>query len=161
MQNTRAFRKIIDFFIENELPSGGWSAVVGMEGVDPDSTTGVGDFLASILGRKHQTVSRAKSVFESALKKLLDNVKKERIEDASELTHLVFETQPNLMYQRNDRRIRTLLEALVKVQRKDGGWRTFYSEGKSDVSITLFSLQVLTSHGMISKPSLQRFFDFT
>lgn len=161
MQNTRAFRKIIDFFIENELPSGGWSAVVGMEGVDPDSTTGVGDFLASILGRKHQTVSRAKSVFESALKKLLDNVKKERIEDAYELTHLVFETQPNLMYQRNDRRIRTLLEALVKVQRKDGGWRTFYSEGKSDVSITLFSLQVLTSHGMISKPSLQRFFDFT
>ena len=29
MQNTRAFKKIVDFFIKAELPSGGWSAVVG------------------------------------------------------------------------------------------------------------------------------------
>jgi hypothetical protein len=159
MQNTRAFKKIVDFFIKTELPSGGWSAVVGMEGADPDSTTGIGDFLAPILGRKHPAVSRAKKTFESTLTKLLDKLKKERTEDAYELTHLIFEVQPNLMYQRNDKRIRTLLEALVKVQRRDGGWLTFYSEEKSDVAITVFSLQVLLSHGIISKSALRTMFD--
>ena len=161
MQNTRAFKKIVDFFIKSELPNGGWSAVVGTEGADPDSTTGIGDFLAPILGRKHPAVSRAKRTFESTLSKLLDKLKKERIEDAYELTHLVFEAQPNLMYQRNDARVRSLLEALVKVQRRDGGWLAFYSEGKSDISITVFSLQVLLSHGVLSKHALQIMFDST
>jgi len=155
MQNTRAFRKIIDFFIKSELSSGGWSAVVGLEGADPDSAAGIGEFLAPILGKESPAVSGAKRMFESTLAKLLDKLKKERIEDAYELTHLVFETPPNLMYQRNDTRIRTLLEALAKVQRNDGGWLTFYSEGESDVPITVFSLQVLLSHGVLSKQALQ------
>jgi hypothetical protein len=159
MQNTKAFKKIVDFFVKSELPSGGWSAVVGTEGADPDSTAGIGDFLAPILERKHPAVSRAKRTFESTLTKLLDKLKKEKIEDAYELTHLVFETQPNLMYQMNDGRIRTLLEALVKVQERDGGWLTFYSEEKSDVAITVFSLQVLLSHGIIRKSALQKMFD--
>jgi len=130
-----------------------------MEGADPDSTTGIGDFLAPILGREHQAVSRAKRMFGSTLTKLLDKLKKERIEDAYELTHLIFEVQPNLMYQRNDKRVKTLLEALVKVQRRDGGWLAFYSEEKSDVAITVFSLQVLLSHGVISKSALRTMFD--
>jgi len=36
MQNTKAFRRIIDFFKGSELPNGGWSAVVGQDGPDPD-----------------------------------------------------------------------------------------------------------------------------
>ena len=159
MQNTKTFRKIIDFFRKSELSSGGWSAVVGLEGADPDSTAGIGDFLAPILGRKNPAVSRASRMFESALTKLLDKLRKERIEDAYELTHLVFETQPNLMYQRDDTRIRTLLEALIKAQRKDGGWLTFYSEGKSDVPITVYSLQTLLSHGITRKSALRTMFD--
>ncbi|MFB0522559.1 MAG: hypothetical protein ACETV1_02215, partial [Candidatus Bathyarchaeia archaeon] len=147
------------FFVENELPDGGWSAVVGRDGPDPDSTTGIGDFLAPILGKKHAAVSRAKKMFESSLAALLSKLEKERIEDAYELTHLVFETPQNFMYHKGDKRIRSLLETLVKAQRKDGGWRTFYSEGKSDVPITVFSLQVLVSHGVISKAWLQTLFD--
>lgn len=160
MQKTKTFKKIIDFFVKKELPDGGWSAVVGKDEPDPDSTTGIGDFLAPILGKKHPAVSRAKKMFEASLANLLSKLEKERIEDAYELTHLVFETPQNFMYHKGDRRITTLLETLVKVQRKDGGWRTFYSEGKSDAPITVFSLQVLVSHSVISKSSLQRLFDF-
>jgi len=159
MQNTKSFTKIIDFLKKSELPSGGWSAVVGLKGADPDSTTGIGDFLAPILGRQNPAVTRAKKMFESTLSKLLDKLNKEKIEDAYELTHLILETQQNIMYQRGDKRIRTLLEALVKVQRKDGGWLTFYSEGKSDVPMTVFSLQVLLSHGVVRKSALQTMFD--
>jgi len=160
-QNTKAFKKIIDFFVNSQLPEGGWSAVVGQDGPDPDSTTGIGDFLAPMLGKQHPAVSKAKKMFEASLAKLLSKLEKEKVGDAYELTHLVFETQPNLMYRRGDNRIRTLLKALVKVQRNDGGWLTFYSEGKSDVPITVFSLQALVSHGMISKVALQRLFDST
>ncbi len=159
MQKTKTFKKIIDFFVGSELPDGGWGAVVGRDGPDPDSTTGIGDFLAPMLGKKHPAVSRAKKMFESSLADLLSKLEKERIEDAYELTHLVFETPQNFMYNKGDRRIRSLLETLVKAQRKDGGWRTFYSEGRSDVPITVFSLQVLVSHGIISKLSLQKLFN--
>ena len=112
-----------------------------------------------MLGKKHSTVSRAKKMFEASLASLLSKLEKERVEDAYELTHLVFEMPQNFMYNKGDRRIGSLLETLVTVQRKDGGWRTFYSEGKSDVPITVFSLRVLVSHGVISKPSLQKLFD--
>jgi len=159
MQNTKAFKKIIDFFVKSELPDGGWGAVVGRDGPDPDSTAGIGDFLAPILGKKHPAVSKTKKMFESNLANLLSKLEKEKVEDAYELTHLVFDTPSNLMYQKGDRRIMTLLEALMKVQRGDGGWLTFYSEGKSDVPITVFSLQVLVSHGIISESMLQRLFD--
>jgi len=159
MQNTKAFKKIIDFFVKSELPDGGWGAVVGRDGPDPDSTAGIGDFLAPILGKKHPAISRTKKMFESNLANLLSKLEKEKVEDAYELTHLVFESPSNLMYQKGDRRIMALLEALVEVQRGDGGWLTFYSEGKSDVPITVFSLQVLVSHGIISESMLQRLFD--
>lgn len=158
MENTKAFKKIVDFFIENELSDGGWSAVVGLDGPDPDSTTGIGDFLAPILGKQNPTVRRAKGIFESILAKLQDRLKSQGIEDAYELTHLIFETPPYLMYRRDDKRIRRLLDALIKAQRRDGGWLTFYSEGKSDVSITVFSLQVLLSHGVLSRTALQSLF---
>jgi len=159
MQNTKAFKKIVDFFIKSELPDGGWGAVVGRDGPDPDSTTGIGDFLAPILGKRHSAVSRAKRMLESSLANLLSKIEKEKVEDAYERTHLVFDTPSNLMYQKGDRRIMALMEALVKVQRGDGGWLTFYSEGRSDVPITVFSLQVLVSHGVISQSMLQRLFD--
>ena len=161
MQNTKAFKKIVDFFIESELPDGGWGAVVGRDGPDPDSTSGIGDFLAPILVKQHPAVSRAKKMFESNLANLLSKVEKEKVEDAYELTHLVFDTPSNLMYQKGDRRTMALLEALVKVQRSDGGWLTFYSEGKSDVAMTVFSLQVLISHGIVDRSALQGVFDST
>jgi len=159
MQNTKAFKRIIDFFKRSELPNGGWGAVVGLDGPDPDSTAGIADFLAPMLGKQHATVTRAKKMFESNLANLLSKLEKERIKDAYELTHLVFDTPRNIMYQKGDNRITKLLEALVKAQRQDGGWLTFYSEGKSDAPITVFALQVLTSHGIVSKNNLQSMFD--
>ncbi len=159
MENTKEFKRIVDFFTQTVLPDGGWGAVVGRDGPDPDSTTGIGDFLGPILGKQHNVISRTKEMFESNLAKLLSKLEKEKVEDAYELTHLVFETSPNLMYQKGDNRIRTLLEALVKAQRNDGGWLTFYSEGKSDVPITVFSLQALVSHGVLTKSAVQSMFD--
>jgi len=159
MQNTKAFKRIIEFFESSELPNGGWSAVEGVDGPDPDSTAGIGDFLARVVGGQHPAVSRATKIFNSSMDKLIGKVKKERIEDAYELTHLIFDNPQNSMYKKGDKRVMTLLRALVEAQRKDGGWLTFYSEGKSDVPITVYSLQVLVSHGVLDKTVLRHMFD--
>jgi len=159
MQNTKAFKKIIDFFESNELPNGGWSAVKGLNGPDPDSTAGIGDFLAQVRGEQHLAVSRARKIFDSSMAELIPKVRKERIEDAYELTHLIFDNPQNSMYKIGDKRVMTLLKALIEIQREDGGWLTFYSEGKSDVSITVYALQVLVSHDVLDKTVLQKMFD--
>jgi len=161
MQNTKAFKRIIEFFESSELPNGGWSAVVGVDGPDPDSTAGIGDFLAQVIGGQHPAVSRARKIFDSSMDKLIGKVKKERIEDAYELTHLIFVKPQNSMYEKGDKRVMTLLRALLEAQREDGGWLTFYSKGKSDVPITVHSLQVLISHGILDKTVLRHMFDVT
>ena len=49
---------------------------------------------------------------------------------------------------------------LVQAQCKDGGWKTFYSSGKSDVAMTVYALQVLVSHEIVKKQTLQEMFDY-
>jgi len=159
MQKTTAFKKIIEFFETSELPDGGWSAVKGMNGPDPDSTAGIADFLAQVRRKKHPAVSRARKMFDSNIAKLVEKVKSQRIEDAYELTHLIFDEPENSMYRRGDKKVMILLKALVATQRDDGGWLTFYSGGKSDVPISVYSLQVLVSHGILNKAALQNMFD--
>jgi len=132
---------------------------MGEDGPDPDSTAGIGDFLAQILGEPHPAVSRARSIFDSSMASLIAKVRSQRVEDAYELTHLIFEHPQNSMYKTGDEKVMTLLKALVEAQRTDGGWLTFYSGGKSDVSISVYSLQVLVSHGVIDKSILQSMFD--
>ncbi len=159
MQNTKAFRKIVEFFESSELKSGGWSSVVGLDELDADSTVGIGDFLAQAIERDHPAVSRAKKIFDSRMADLIEQVKREGTEDAYELTHLIFEKPQNSMYRKGDERVLTLLKTLAEAQRNDGGWFTFYSKGKSDVPITVFSLQALVSHGVIDKTVLQKMFN--
>lgn len=152
-------KKICALFERSELKTGGWSAVVGLNGLDPDSTVGIGDFLAQAVGRRHSAVSRARKIHDSCMTKLITKVNSERVEDAYELTNLIFDNPQNSMYRSGDERISTILRALVAAQRKDGGWLTFYSGGKSDVPITVFLLRVLVSHSIINTSTLQNMFD--
>jgi prenyltransferase beta subunit len=161
MHETTAFRKAIFFFEKAQLPSGGWPPVVGQKKLDPDSTVGIGNFLAKIHSANHPSVLRAKKIFEERMSELAKKVSQETVDDAYELTHLIFDEVPNHMYNLSDERVRKILKMLVNAQRKDGGWKTFYSDGKSDVAITAYALQVLISHGILKKEFLQEMFDCT
>ena len=160
MHKTAAFRKAISFLEKTELPRGGWSSVVGLKELDADSTVGIGNFLAKLYGAKHPSVLRAKRIFEERME-LAESVLHKTIDDAYELTHLISDEVPNYMYGLDDERVRRVLEMLVRVQRKDGGWKTFYSCGKSDVAITVYALRVLVSHGLLKRETLQEMFDRT
>jgi hypothetical protein len=159
MQNTNTFKKIIDFFESSELPIGGWSAVKGLNERDNDSTVGIANFLAQVVGEHHPTIPRAKTIFDTGIAKLVAQVKSQRVEDAYELTHLVFDEPKNFMYRSGDERVMILLRALIEAQREDGGWLTFYSGGKSDVPVSVYSLNVLVSHSVLDKSILQNMFD--
>jgi len=161
MHQIAAFRKAISFLEKTELPSGGWPSVDGLKELDPDSSVGIGNFLAIIYGIKHSSFVKAKKIFEERMSKLSEKIKHETIDDAYELTHLISDEVPNHMYNLEDERVRKVLKTLVHVQRKDGGWKTFYSRGKSDVAITVYALQVLVSHKIIKNEKLQEMFDCT
>lgn len=159
MQNTDTFQRIISFLENSELPAGGWSAVKGLDALDPDSSVGIADFLVQVFGEHHPSFSRARTIFNSKMAKLIAKVQNQKIDDAYELTHLIFENPQNSMYGSEDDKVMTLLKALIEAQRDDGGWLTFYSRGKSDVPITIYSLQVLVSHGVLDKSVPQEMFD--
>jgi len=161
MQDTKAFKKIIGFFERSMLPTGGWSAVKGLDKRDDDSTVGIADFLAQVLGGQYPAVSVARNIFDSSMAKLVSRIKSERIDDAYELTHLISDKPQNSMHKTGDKRVKTLLKALGQAQREDGGWLTFYSGGKSDVPISVYSLQILVSHGVLQKTILQSMFAAT
>jgi len=161
LHETNEFRKAISFLEKTELPNGGWSPVAGLKNLDPDSSVGIGNFLAEIYGKNYPPFLRSKRIFEEKMSELAEKVSHEAIDDAYELTHLIFDNVPNYMYSLDDERVRKVLEMLVHAQRKDGGWKTFYSGGKSDVAITVYALQVLVSHGIIKKETLQKMFDYT
>ncbi len=159
MQKSEAFKKALSFLEKTELSNGGWPPVDGLEELDPDSTVGIGNFLVTVYGNNYPSVVRARRIFEERIAGLAAKVKHETVDDAYELTHLVFDEFPNYMYNLDDMRVRRVLEALVHVQREDGGWKTFYSCGKSDAAISVYALRVLVSHGIISKETLQEMFD--
>lgn len=161
MQKTRAFGRAISFLGKTELQTGGWPPVDGQRELDPDSTVGTGNFLAAFYGTNHPSFLRAKKIFEQRLTELAEKVQRKTIDDAYDLTHLILDEATNYMYSLDDERVRKVLEMLVKVQREDGGWKTFYSGGKSDVPITVYALQVLVSHKIIKKETLQEMFDRT
>jgi hypothetical protein len=160
MHETSAFRKAISFFEKTELPNGGWPPVIGMAELDADSSVGIGNFLAEIYGKDYPSFLRSKRIFEERMSELAEKVSHEVIDDAYELTHLISDKVSTYMYGIDDTRIRKVLEMLVQAQCKDGGWKTFYSGGKSDVAITVYALQVLVSHGILKKQTLQEMFDY-
>lgn len=158
MSGEPAFKKAVSFLEEAELP-GGWPPVAGQQDIDPDSTVGIGNFLARLHGTSHHSFLKAKAIFEERMSVLAQKVAHETVDDAYELTHLVFEDAPNFMYDEGDERVERVLEALVRAQREDGGWKTFYSGEKSDAAITAYSLEVLVLHGVIDKSDLQEMLD--
>jgi hypothetical protein len=159
MRETLAFQKALLFLEKTELPNGGWPPVDGSKELDPDSTVGIGNFLATIHGDSYPSFMRAKKIFEGRLTELVEKLENETIDDAYELTHLVFSETPNHMYTLGDERVRKVLETLIEAQHEDGGWKTFYSGGKSDVGITVYALQLLVSHRIIKKETLQEMFE--
>jgi hypothetical protein len=155
---------------------GGWGCFKGAIGGqqsssgDPDSTAQITFLMKEMYGEDDPIYQRGKKLFEGFLEQYAQDVergywirtrdgKKEPL-DAYHLTHLFLSWLFDLPrrfesgYDVADARVERVMEALMGIQQKDGGWRPFWAEGSSP-SYTMLAVKVLVLSGMLKKEVLR------
>lgn len=153
---------------------GGWPSLGGgqtAEGKgDPDSTAQVAFLLGEVFGEDDATYRRGRALFEGWLDECAQDVERGyriRPRDGGKadlevyhLTHLLLSwllDPPRRFragYDAGDPRVRAMMEALIGVQGKDGGWRPFFSNASSP-AYTVIALRALVLSGLLSCETLQ------
>ena len=155
---------------------GGWSSLADLLGDrqsdtgDPDASAQITFLMAEIYGENDPAYRRGRALFESHLDECARDVKRGywvRLRDGQKeeldvytLTHLLLSwlLDPPRRFQRgydaSDPRVKRMMEALIEVQRQDGGWRPFFAEASSPV-YTLLAVKVLTLSGMLAREDLK------
>jgi hypothetical protein len=155
---------------------GGWYSYSGSIGDqrgstgDPDSTAQITFLMGEIYGDDDPVYLRGRELFETHFDECVQDVERghrirlrdgQRVElDGYTLTHLLLSwllDQPRRIqsgYDVSDPRVRRMMEALIGIQREDGGWRPFWSEESSPV-YTALAVKVLALSGMLTRDDLE------
>jgi hypothetical protein len=155
---------------------GGWYSYYGSIGDqrgstgDPDATAQITFLMGEIYGEDDPVYLRGRELFEAHLDECAQDVERgyrirlrdgQREElDGYTLTHLLLSwllDQPRRIqsgYDVSDPRVKQMMEALIEIQREDGGWRPFWSEESSPV-YTALAVKVLVLGGMLVRDDLE------
>jgi Prenyltransferase and squalene oxidase repeat len=140
---------------------GGWPSLAGNPDIsasDPDATAQIAFLMAELYGEDDPGYLKGRALFERNLDECArdvergywirwDDGRREEL-DAYTLTHLLLSwwLDPPRRFQHGydvgDPRVRRMMEALVDIQREDGGWRPFFAQ-TSDPVYTLVAVKVL------------------
>ncbi len=152
---------------------GGWPSLAdGTEDrqSDPDATAQIAFLMGEIYGEDDPAYLKGRELFERYLDecardadrgywvRLRDGEKEEL--DGYTLTHLLLSWLPDRPrrlqsgYDASDPRVRRMMEALLEIQREDGGWRPFFAAESSPV-YTVLAIKVLVLSGMLARESLE------
>jgi hypothetical protein len=137
---------------------------------DPDTTAQIGFLMGELYGEDDPAYLEARELFEGHLDACVRDVERgyrirrrdgKRVElDVYDLTHLLLSwllDPPRRLqsgYDAGDARVRRMMEALIGIQREDGGWRPFFAEGSSPV-YTLLAVKALVLSGMLTREDLE------
>jgi len=137
---------------------------------DPDATAQITFLMGEIYGDEDPAYLKGRRLFERDLDECAKDVergyrirfrdgKREEL-DVYTLTHLLlswlldpprrFQSE----YDASDPRVKRMMEALVEIQREDGGWRPFWAE-ESDPVYTVLAVKVLILSGMLVRQDLE------
>ena len=155
---------------------GGWPSLAVDVGAqqsgsgDPDSTAQITFLMSELYGREAPIYLRGKELFEGYLDECAQDVERgyrirlrdgeREAPDVYHLTHLFlswpFDPPRRFQsgYDVSDARVRRMMEALVDVQREDGGWRPFWAEESSPV-YTAMAVKVLILSGLLAREDLE------
>jgi len=143
---------------------------------DPDSTAQITFLMGEVGGEDDPAYLRGRELFERYLDECAQDVERgywvrsrngEKGDlDVYHLTHLLLSwllDPPRRFesgYDASDPRVGRMMEALIEIQREDGGWRPFWSEESSPV-YTALAVKVLVLSGMLAReevgdPGLRR-----
>jgi hypothetical protein len=155
---------------------GGWHCFRGSIGEqrgtagDPDSTAQIAFLMGEIYGQDDPAYLKGRELYERSLDECIEDVERGyrvRLRDGRKADLDAYTlTQPLLAwvlepprrvragYDVREPRIRRILEALIGIQREDGGWRPFWEEESSPL-YTVLAIEVLVLSGEISQEDLR------
>lgn len=139
---------------------------------DPDSTVQITFLMGEIYGEDDPVYKKGRELFERNLDACSQDAERgyrirardgERVElDAYGLTFLLLSSlvdPPRRLqhgYDVSDPRVQRMMQALIDVQRADGGWRPFWSDESSPV-YTVLAVKTLVLSGMVARADLERY----
>ena len=167
-ENTKACQKAINWLRKMELPEGGWGLFEEEEEIDPDSSTQITFLMKDLLGAEDTLYKRGIALFEKHLDEMAENaergfyyLKGEKHEnEVYHLTHLLGQSMfsgrrgADAGYNIKDKRVKKIMEAIIKIQREDGGFRPFWSK-KSDPLYTGLVLKIFLWVGAMGKKKIK------
>ncbi|MCK4225116.1 MAG: terpene cyclase/mutase family protein [candidate division Zixibacteria bacterium] len=154
-ENTKACQKAINWLRKTEIPEGGWGLFEEDEEIDPDSSAQITFLMKDLLGEEDTLYKRGIALFEKHLDQMAQDAeegfwdrKGEKEEnEVYHLTHLLGQSifsgkrSADAGYNIKDKRVKKIVEAIITIQRGDGGFRPFWSK-KSDPLYTGLVLKI-------------------
>lgn len=173
MGKGRECQAALELLRKSQNQQGGWPSLADETGErqsDPDATAQITFLMGEIYEENDAVHRKGKALFESYLEESVQEVKrgywrrrrdghKEEL-DVYTLTHLLLSwllDPPRRFragYNAGDPRVRRMMEALIDVQREDGGWRPFFATESSPV-YTLLAVKALVLSGVLTQDELQ------
>jgi hypothetical protein len=170
-------RAALEWLRAAQNADGGWHSFKGSMGDrrgttgDPDSTAQITFLMGEVYGHDDPTYLKGRALYERFLDECVRDVERgyqirprdgRRVElDAYSLTQplIAWPLEPprraRAGFDANEPRIRRILEALVDIQREDGGWRPFWEE-ESSPRYTLLAVEALVLSGAIARDDVRR-----
>jgi prenyltransferase beta subunit len=167
-ENTKACQKAINWLRRMELPEGGWGLFEGEEQIDPDSSAQITFLMKDLLGPEDTLYKRGLALHEKHLDQMAQDAeqgfnyftKEKRENDVYHLTHLLGQSffsgnrGADAGYTVKDKRVKKIVQAILDVQRDDGGFRPFWLKG-SDPLYAGLVLKIFLWVGAMKKKEIK------
>ena len=167
-ENTKACQKAINWLRRMEMPEGGWGMLEGDDEVDPDSSAQITFLMGDLLGKEDTLYKRGMALYEQHLDQRAEEAKagfwdrkgEKEENEVYHLTHLLGQSifsgkrGADAGYDIKDKRVKKIVEAIIAIQREDGGFRPFWSK-KSDPLYTGIVLKIFFWVGAMGKKKVK------
>jgi prenyltransferase beta subunit len=167
-ENTKPCQKAINWLRRMEISEGGWGLFEEDEEIDPDSSAQITFLMKDLVGGEDTLYKRGLALFERHLHQRAEEAKAgfwERKGEKEEnevyhLTHLLGQSMfsgkriADTGYNAKDKRVKKILQAIIAIQREDGGFRPFWSQ-ESDPLYTGLVLKILLWAGATGKKKIK------
>jgi hypothetical protein len=157
-----AYWAALDWLYTWQGSDGGWPLLEGPGPSDPSSSTLITFLLEEMYSESDPVVQQGRAYYERCLTEIARDAQQRFHEVRGErhgldVYHLVDTVlEPEMAaagYDIHDERVAHVVEAVVDIQRRDGGWRPFWLE-ESDPGYTAYTLRALVWVGALEREEL-------